>query len=290
MPLCTEAVGESTRSFVLDITVRHTTAYAAGLADRNRRYFDDAASEGVIAPPPFCVSLEWPAVLAARALANFGVLDAEAARGVHASQDSTFHRPIRPGDRLRTTATLVEARETRAGAMAMLRLDTVCDRSEEPVVTTYSGSIYRGVAVSGEARRIDGPAPPPEVAPEDAEASAVSIDIAPELPHVYTECANIWNPIHTERTVALAAALPDIILHGTATWALASREIVARCADGDPTRLERLHGRFAAMVLPGTAIRVLHGKPGPEGALAFRVDNAEGQPAVAAGFAVLRAP
>ena len=27
---------------------------------------------------------------------------------------------------------------------------------------------------------------------------------------MYTECARIWNPIHTDRAVALAAGLPDI--------------------------------------------------------------------------------
>ena len=57
-------------------------------------------------------------------------------------------------------------------------------------------------------------------------------------------------------TEATAAGLPDIILHGTATWALAGRELVARCADRDPTRLRRLRGCFRAMVIPGTAIEL----------------------------------
>ena len=39
--------------------------------------------------------------------------------------------------------------------------------------------------------------------------------------HVYTEGARIWNPIHTDAAVAARAGLPGIILHGTATLALA---------------------------------------------------------------------
>ena len=64
-----------------------------------------------------------------------------------------------------------------------------------------------------------------------------AVPIAREMPHAYTECASIWNPIHTERAVALGAGLPDIILHGTATWALAGRELIRKRAGGDPTRL-----------------------------------------------------
>ena len=82
------------------------------------------------------------------------------------------------------------------------------------------------------------------------------------MPHVYTECARIWNPIHTERDVALRAGLPDIILHGTATWALAGREVLRAYGDGDPARLKRLHGRFTAMVIPGTSIVVEHAPTG----------------------------
>ena len=78
------------------------------------------------------------------------------------------------------------------------------------------------------------------------------------MPHVYTECADIWNPIHTERKVALAAGLPDIILHGTATWALAVREIVSKQLGSDPARLARFSGRCTGMVIPGNDIIVRH--------------------------------
>ena len=107
-----------------------------------------------------------------------------------------------------------------------------------------------------------------------------------EMPHVYTECASIWNPIHTERAVALAAGLPDIILHGTATWALAGREVLRLYADGDPRRLRRLHGRFRAMVLPGTEIKIEQ-RRGRDGAVHFVVRNHRGEPAIDQGFAVI---
>ena len=110
------------------------------------------------------------------------------------------------------------------------------------------------------------------------------------LPHTYTECADIWNPIHTERKVALASGLPDIILHGTATWALASREIVRAQADGDGTRLSALGGRFTGMVLPGTTITLAMSKTkSANGVVHFEVRNPDGRPVLSGGAAEIAA-
>ena len=72
--------------------------------------------------------------------------------------------------------------------------------------------------------------------------------------NIYTECARIWNPIHSDKAFALAAGLPNIILHGTATLALAVSKLVDEHLDGDPTRVVRIGGRFTGMVLMPTVL------------------------------------
>ena len=54
------------------------------------------------------------------------------------------------------------------------------------------------------------------------------VDVPANLALVYTECARIWNPIHTDLAVARGAGLAAPILHGTATLALAVSRAVAR--------------------------------------------------------------
>ena len=103
-------------------------------------------------------------------------------------------------------------------------------------------------------------------------------------PHVYSECARIWNPIHTERRVALAAGLDDIIVHGTATWAIAAREVAQRHADGDLGALRRLAGTFRAVIVPGSQIRVQSAPDQGAGAFRFKVLNEANEAAVAAGL------
>jgi acyl dehydratase len=80
-------------------------------------------------------------------------------------------------------------------------------------------------------------------------AGAVELPVAVPagLAHVYTECAHIWNPIHTDAAVARAAGLPGIILHGTATLALAVSRVLGHLA-ADPHAVRRLSARFTGMV------------------------------------------
>lgn len=292
MPVRSAAVGLTTEPRICEVTTRQLLAYAAGIGDTNPRYVDDAAAAGILAHPVFIVAVEWPLARALRQHPAFELPPQEGRRGVHAGQDSTFHRPIRPGDCLRTSATLVQVRRVKPGAFVLTRYETVEATSAEPVVTTYSGTIYRGVEVDGPDAEIDTSPPLPAASlPEAAACQEVAMPVSREAPHVYTECADIWNPIHTERQVALAAGLPDIILHGTATYALAASQLINRCAAGDAVRLKRFAARFAAMVIPGTTITLrYHAAPGPGEAVPYTVHNAEGQPAIAGGLAVFTPP
>ncbi len=289
MPISTAAAGGELPSGTRRITVRDALAYAAGIGDTCDPVFDDARGEGIAAPPTYCVSLEWPVVSNGRGRELLGASAAELVRGVHASQDSHFHRPIRPGDSLTTRGRYAGVRATRAGALLTTCLETV-DGDGRPVVTSWSRSIFRGVDTEGRNAEVE-PAPRvPRLRLNGTDARRSKVFVPREMPHVYTECARIWNPIHTEREVALRAGLPDIILHGTATWALAAREVLRAYGDGEPARLKRLHGRFSAMVIPGTAITVEHAPSGQDGGarqIAFRVLNAEGQEAVSQGVATV---
>jgi acyl dehydratase len=161
-------------------------------------------------------------------------------------------------------------------------LETVDEATGTPLVTSWSGSIYRGVAVAGPDRaERDPPAVPSSggapAAGSDPGRGEVAFPVRRGLAHVYSECAAIWNPIHTERAVALRAGLPDIILHGTATWALAGLAVAARRAGGEPLRLRRLAGRFAAPVLPDSVLRVRIGPPSSDRARGIAFDVVAGQ-------------
>ena len=288
MPFPASAVGAALQSFGKTVSVRDILAYAAGLGAAEAAFLDDDQTGGLRGLPFLCVSLEWPCIVSTRNALSGALSPHDARRGVHAFQDSTFHRPIRPGDRLITVGRLVSARRVRSGVLTVSKLVTKDAVNGEPVTTSWSGSVYRDVALDGEDTTIETPpAMPAEVsAALPPDARTVSIPIATHMPHVYSECADIWNPIHTERAVALAADLPDIILHGTATWALAGLTLLRRCADNDVGRLKRITGRFTGLVIPGETITVRFARS-DGGFVRFEVLTAAGQPAISDGAAWL---
>ncbi|HLZ69192.1 MAG TPA: MaoC/PaaZ C-terminal domain-containing protein [Dehalococcoidia bacterium] len=285
MPIAATIAGRTLGPRSVTLSARRIMAFAAGTDDRNPRYFDDTA-EPPLAPPLLAVSLEWPLLVALRGELP-GASAEELRRGVHAAHDVRFHRLPRAGETLRTTATIVALQRRPSGTGLLTRLDTI-DEADAPVFTTYNGGVYRGVALAGEPLQLDGPSSLPAVAAADGWST--NIEVPWQAAHVYTECAEIWNPIHTERSVALAAGLPDLILHGTATLGYAAQTIVDRVCDGDPTRLLRLGARFGAMVLLGTRLIIRLGEPvacAGGAALGYRVETADGAPAIHDGVALV---
>jgi len=227
MPLTSDLVGSSAPPMTHDIDARWTMAYAAALGDMRPCYTDTRQPGGVVAHPLFPVCIEWPLIVAGRRLPGDDRLTlAEPMRSVHATHDLHIHRPVRPGDRLTTCLTIVGVERRKPGAYQMMRLDTT-DASGLPVCTTWMGALYRGVEVEGPDRpAAEAPSEPDPIGADAAARSEIRVPVAANLAHTYTECARIWNPIHTDRAFAAAGGLPDIILHGTATLALAVSRIV----------------------------------------------------------------
>ena len=275
-----------------EVDARWLMAYAAALGEHGPEYFDTTRPGGILAHPLFPVCYEWPLALDVRAKA---VPDGVAVRGVHATHRLTLHRPPRAGDRLSTTATVVALERRTPGAYLVLRMETV-DAAGQPVSTTEYGSLYLGVECEA-----PHPAPLPKGEREQeilsplgrgqgegapgAEGWSWSVDvpIAPTLAHVYTECARIWNPIHTDRAIALGAGLPDIILHGTATLALAISQALRQQPRGAATPVRAVAARFGAMVrLPSRlVVRGQAPRPSPAGAVVhFEALAEDGRPAV----------
>jgi acyl dehydratase len=289
-------VGTEVGPLAHPVDARWLMAYAAGLGEQDGRYYDTRRAGGPVAHPLFSVCYEWPLALEIRAKA----LDADiGARGVHATHHVVIHRLPHAGDTLLTSACITAITRRRSGTLVTTRFTTVDERGA-PVTTTDHGSLYRGVGCDEEAsvghpsvgawttrrgHRAGAPAGTPgtgQVRWTDA------VPVAAEAAHVYTECARIWNPIHTDIAVAQSVGLPGLILHGTATLALALSRAVARDLDGDPTRVHEVAGRFTGMVLMPSTFTVRGLAALPDGRLALDALDAEGRAVVSDAWIAAR--
>ena len=291
MAIPASAAGRAAGEATSDTTARRLMAYAAGIGAVDECYFDDLRAGGIVGHPAFCVSLEWPVVSGAAYLAAIGRA-ADVPRGaIHVLQDSRFHRAIRAGESLRTSARIAQVRQTGAGVLVTSRVETREASGGEPVVTTWTGAMFLRDTLEGttvEGTPAAGEDPPP--LRNDAEVIVtapvrVAIETSRGLAHRYSECASIWNPIHTERAAARAIGLPDIILHGTCTWALAGEALIHAVGGGNPRRLRRLAGRFKGMVFPGDRLELDYVRASAAPVWQFAVRTPRGDLAITHGVA-----
>jgi len=247
MKLSSEIVGQAAGPFEHEVDARWLMAYSAGLGEADPRYYDTA--RGVLAHPLFSVCYEWPVAQPLRALPALKPLFPQL---LHAQHDLVIHRPPRAGDFLRVAARIVAVTQRKPGAFVVFRFEARDQRGDR-VTTTDFGALYRGVTVEGGDRRIE-PVEDPEVATQSL-PKVGEIQVAANAAHVYTECARVWNPIHTDIAYARAAGLPDIILHGTATLALSVSRIL-QTFKVDPAQVQRVQCRFAGMVLMPSTLQL----------------------------------
>ncbi|MEE9276855.1 MAG: MaoC/PaaZ C-terminal domain-containing protein, partial [Dehalococcoidia bacterium] len=268
--------------------VRRIQAFAAGVGDFNPCYFDDTRPGGLVGHPGLVFAFQWNnRPQPARPLSTRA-----ASRYVNSGADVRYARPFRQDEVITCQGEIVAVKQIRPGVFTAQRY-TMRDATAATVAELDYAGILRGGVTEGPDRE-SAPLPPlPQPSPDNTEPVwEAELQIGPEAPHVYTACADIYNPIHTERTVALAAGLPDVILHGSATLTIAAREVIDRCLDGDPTSLARLAGQFRAMVFPGhpITVRCHEDRTGADGGreIFFDVLNHQGEYAVASGLVVSR--
>ena len=291
MKLDSHFVGTSLKTYRTFVDWRHTMNYAAAVSDCNPVYFDDERGGGIMAPPMFSAAVTWPI------MADIGgyIRDATFPREllltqVHHTEHLQFHRPVIPGEELSVRGRIAAILPHRAGTRVVIGLEAQ-NAGGQPVFTEHLGAMLRGVTCLGGGQgEADLPVMPRPSNPMDGGWEA-NVFIEPERPHLYDGCTGIVFPIHTSPQFAHQVGLPGVILQGTATLALAAREIVNREASGDPARLEGLACRFSGMVRPGTTIQirmVSQSKDHQGTDLFFEVWNEDGKPVLRNGWAFIR--
>lgn len=289
MPLDSSLVGTKAGSIATEVDARWTMAYAASLRDFLPCYLDTNQVTGIVAHPMFSVCFEWPAAGSIHHKARASLSQEEAVRGVHATHLTIVHRLLHPPEHLITTAELIGVERRKPGAYEVAKFDTIDDKGAS-VCTTYYGTLYREVDVKGP----DLPAQIPTLASPSYSGPPLSefrVPISAGAAHIYTECARIWNPIHTDVAVAIKAGLPGLILHGTATLAMTVSRIIGAEAGGEPGRVAGIRARFGAMVLMPSEVTVriaAREKTAAGTAISFETLNADGARAIRDGLVVLR--
>lgn len=286
-------VGTRLKPYHAQIHWRDTMNYAAAVSDSNPLYFDDERDGGVMVHPMFSVAVTWPIVENLSQYLDATDIPLELLlTQVHYTEHLIFHRQIRPDEKLTIKGKIVAILPHRAGTHIVLRFQAF-DQGQELVFTEFNGAMLRGVQCRGAGQKAENcPA-----IPDDRDVHQLRwekrITIDPLLPFIYDGCTNIVFPIHTSKKFAHQVGLPQIILQGTATLALAVRELIKRETESQPLRLKEIYCRFTGMVLPGSDITVHVYEALADqisGRCYFDVRNQKGEKVLSHGYALISPP
>ena len=280
-------VGEYGIARSFELTPRRCTAFAAGVGEEGARYFDDTAAGGLAAHWGLAFAMQWQSHYTPGR--PYDVNGPMWRHLLHAGSDLRMRRAFRVGEVLTCQGVTTAVQAIKPGVQWLQRY-TMRDRRGAVVADLGHSAIIRGAAVEGPERNVDDWRADWEARAEAGKGAALweaELAVPPTAPHVYTECARIWNPIHTERGVAIAAGLPGIVLHGTASLCMAVGVLVGRELGGDGERVRRVAGQYRALVVPGRPllVRCLERREGPAGAVSLRFEalNDAGDRAIAGG-------
>jgi len=222
--------------------------YAAATKDPN-----PAPQAGTAVPPVAIVTQIWEAQQAAFAALVPDATRASMTGGVHGEHDVVLHRPIQPGETLRTW---VEGHGSRRGGnhnLVTLRYSTY-DDADELVAEQWWTTVLLNAAGDPV-----GDAAPDHTFPDDARANLVGeyrINADDEMPRRYAEVSGDWSGHHFDANAARASGSERPFLHGLCTMALCAQGVVSLVADGDPSRVRRIAVRFAAPSFVGEDVEL----------------------------------
>lgn len=244
------AIGQRFGPVVWEASERRVLAFRAAISPDDPRGFIPRNNKPLTALPTQAASVEWSLTTRMlQSLLELGLSSDDAERGVVVGQETKFHVPIVAGEKLLVKAHIAGVRPTRSGALVSTIFET---RGQDNYLKarTAATTIYRDVACDPAGEPLTPtPIAPPEGAPE------FELNLPYGFAHVFSECAEIWNPIHTEFAVARRAGLSEPIVHGVALWAMAGRYLCDRLADGDEQRLKSLSARFLAPTPLGASLK-----------------------------------
>ena len=211
--------------------------YASATNEKNPKYFGTIEEE-LFVPPIFPVTLNSELV---QTVAMDDNLHMDLLRMVHGEHEIKYLRPLKPWDLVYTTAEIIGIDTVSSGEIMSIK---VYGKVEGLTVYEMVAKLF----VRSGSRSKDKSTKEPEPLPSGKPVFSESMKVAPDQSIRYAKASGDNNPIHLDESVAKAAGLQNIILHGLCTMAFASKAIVDNLLNGNPKRLQRIKVRFSSPV------------------------------------------
>ena len=177
-------------------------------------------------------------------------LDINLAQILHGEQELIVHSPIPTSGTVSQSGRVVDVFDKGKGALAVMEIVSVLDKTGQPLFTNRSSIYIRGEGGFG---GDSGPAKRNEPPGRDPDHMVKSVTL-PQQSLLYRMASGDKNPLHADPGFAQFAGFERPILHGLCTYGMVAKAVVDDVLDGEPERLASYKARFTGHVFPGETL------------------------------------
>lgn len=191
--------------------------------------------------PPFAMMMAFGAVEG---------LDISLTQVLHGDQRLIVHEPIPNSGTVSQTGRVVDVYDKGRGALVVVEVVSVLQKTGRPLFTNRSGIFVRGEGGFG---GDSGPSMG-NAAPERNPDHVVESATLDQQALLYRMSSGDKNPLHADPAFAALAGFDRPILHGLCTFGIVTKAAVETVLGGDPSRLASVEARFTGHVFPSETL------------------------------------
>jgi acyl dehydratase len=178
----------------------------------------------------------------------------DASAVVNLGQELILHAAVPTAGTVRSQTRIVNVFDRGAQRGALVQLERLIrdHASGQPIATVRTSLLCRnngGFGGVAEPRRLSG------ATPDRVPDHRVQLPTLPQA-HLLYRLNGDYHPLHADPDFARSAGFPGPILHGLATFAVASHALLKTVCHDQPERLLEIRARFSAPFLPGETLAV----------------------------------
>lgn len=176
---------------------------------------------------------------------------------VHGEQSVVMHKPLPAAATVIGRSRVVSVTDKGEGKGAIVVFETeVSDKASGELLGVSTQVVFcRGNGgYSRDGQPSDARETVQRASPQVAPDAVCDLPTRPDLASIYRLSAD-YNPLHIDPDVAKAAGFERPILHGLATFGIASHALIKTCCGYDASRVKSVHARFSAPMYPGETLR-----------------------------------
>jgi acyl dehydratase len=177
-------------------------------------------------------------------------VDINLAQVLHGEHEIILHGSLPTSGTVRQTGQITAVHDKGKGALVVMEILSVLERTDEPIFTNRASIFVRGEGGFG---GDPGPSERREMPGRDPD-HVVESPTLPQQALLYRMASGDKNPLHADPGFAAFAGYDRPILHGLCTYGIVCKAVVDHAFASDPESIASYAARFSGVVFPGETV------------------------------------